>query len=237
MNKFLFAAAACLFGVSALAQTPAGSAAPATQNALSNGTQLQAELTKSVDAKKAKAGDEVTAKVTQDVKVNGSVVLQKGSKLEGHITEAQAKTKEGESKLGVLFNVAVSKSGQEVPFNGVIIAFSAPAEAPPTSSLGGGGMDRGSNNVTSGGRGITATPYGNTSNPSAGARDGGTPPMASSNAGPSANGNVTPGLNGMEGVAMNATPSGSLFHSGSRNVKLDNGAQMVVQVVAPAAAK
>src|ERR1700748_1188606 len=123
MNKFLFAAAACLFAVSALAQTPASGATPAAQNALSNGTQLQAELTRSVDAKKAKAGDEVTAKVTQDVKVNGSVVLQKGSKLEGHITEAQAKTKDGESKLGVLFNVAVSKSGQEIALNGVIISF------------------------------------------------------------------------------------------------------------------
>ena len=36
--------------------------------ALSSGTTLQAELTKSIDAKKAKQGDEVTAKLTQDVK-------------------------------------------------------------------------------------------------------------------------------------------------------------------------
>jgi hypothetical protein len=35
---------------------------------LSSGTTLQAELTKSVDAKKAKSGEEVTAKLTQDVK-------------------------------------------------------------------------------------------------------------------------------------------------------------------------
>src|SRR5690242_6223250 len=38
-----------------------------------NATTLQAELTKSLDAKKAKPGDEVTARVTQDVKSDGRV--------------------------------------------------------------------------------------------------------------------------------------------------------------------
>src|SRR6185312_15610974 len=62
--------------------------------ALSSGTAMQAELTKSLDAKKAKPGDQVTAKLTQDVKQDGKVVLLKGSKLKGHVTEAQAKSKE-----------------------------------------------------------------------------------------------------------------------------------------------
>lgn len=233
MNKFLFAAATCFFAVSAMAQTPAAGAAPAAQNSLSNGTQLQAELTKSIDAKKAKTGDEVTAKVMQDVRVNGSIVVQKGSKLVGHVTEAQGKSKDSESKLGIIFEKAVTKSGEEVAFNGVITSFSAPVEAQPTTALGSGGMDRGSQSVTSGGRGVTATPYGNTSNPSAGARDA-APPMGNPNAGSAA---TAPGLNGMEGVAMSATPAGSVFHSSSRNIKLDNNSQLVVQVVTPAATK
>src|SRR5690349_5632091 len=97
--------------------------------ALSSGTALQAELTKSLDAKKAKPGDEVDAKLTQDVKENGKVVLHKGSKLVGHVTEAQAKSKENaESKLGVVFDKAVLKGGEEMAFNGVIQAVAPPVQ-------------------------------------------------------------------------------------------------------------
>ena len=95
--------------------------------ALSSGTTLQAELTKSIDAKKAKPGDEVTAKLTQDVKARGKVVLHKGTKLVGHVTEAQAKSKENsESKLGMAFDKAVLKGGEEMAFNGVIQALGGP---------------------------------------------------------------------------------------------------------------
>ena len=126
--------------------------------ALSSGTTLQAELTKSIDAKKAKPGDEVTAKLTQDVKSDGKVVLHKGSKLVGHVTEAQAKTKENsESKLGVVFDKAVLKGGQEMAFNGVIQAMAAPvqgslsAAADDGGSLG-SGMGSGSGTAMGGGR-------------------------------------------------------------------------------------
>jgi len=117
--------------------------------ALTSGTALQAELNKTVDAKKAKAGDEVSAKLTQDVKSNGKVVLHKGSKLVGHVTEAQARSKENaESKLGIVFDKAVLKGGQEVSFNSVIQAVAPPLQATSSlagdenSSLGGGGMAR-----------------------------------------------------------------------------------------------
>src|SRR5437879_4745766 len=58
---------------------------------LSNGTNVQAELTKALDAKKAKVGDEVTARVTQDVKSNGQVAVKKGSKLVGHVTDVKTR--------------------------------------------------------------------------------------------------------------------------------------------------
>src|SRR5689334_20767331 len=113
--------------------------------ALSSGTTLQAELSKSLDAKKAKPGDEVTAKLTQDVKENGKVVLHKGSKLVGHVTEAQAKSKENaESKLGMVFDKAVLKGGEEVAFSGVIQAVAPPVQGAlsvagdENSSLGSG---------------------------------------------------------------------------------------------------
>src|SRR5205807_9600904 len=111
--------------------------------ALSSGTALQAELTKSLDAKKAKPGDEVTAKLTQDVVSHGQVVLRRGSKLMGHVTEAKARSKEdSESRLGVLFDHAVLKDGQEVAFNSVIQAVAAApnvASMPDDSGMTGGG--------------------------------------------------------------------------------------------------
>ena len=107
--------------------------------ALSSGTTLQAELTKPIDAKKAKPGDEVTAKLTQDVKGSGQVVMHKGTKLVGHVTEAQAKSKENaESKLGIAFDKAVLKGGQEMAFTGVIQALAARCRAlflPPADEL------------------------------------------------------------------------------------------------------
>src|SRR5438552_14443616 len=97
---------------------------------VSNGTTLQAELTKSLDAKKAKPGDEVTAKVTQDVKSNGQVVIHKGSKLVGHVTEAKARSQgESESRLGIAFDRAVLKDGQEIGFNAVVQALAPAASA------------------------------------------------------------------------------------------------------------
>ena len=126
-------------------------ASPVTgSGALSSGTTLQAELAKSLDCKKAKPGDEVNAKLTQDVKEDGKVVLHKGSRLVGHVTEAQAKGKDNaESKLGIVFDKAVLKGGQEVAFNGAVQALAPPvrgslaAASDESGNLTGSGMARG----------------------------------------------------------------------------------------------
>lgn len=214
--------------------------------ALSSGTTLAAELTKSIDAKKAKPGDEVTAKLTQDVKSNGKVVIHKGSKLVGHVTEAQARSKENaESKLGVVFDKAVLKGGQEVAFSGVIRALSAPVEV-PTTSLGGGNVDR--NASGGGGRGIGPVPMGgatSTANSTVGSGTGavGNTADASVNSGGGTLNNLdaaSRGVIGMDGVTLNASAvgsgQGSVLSSPSRNIKLDSGTQMILQVTGSAAA-
>src|ERR1043166_9298015 len=169
--------------------------------ALSSGTTLQAELSKSLDAKKAKPGDEVSAKLTQDVKSNGKVVLHKGSKLVGHVTEAQARSKENaESKLGIVFDKAVLKGGQEVAFNSVIQAVAPPLQA--TSSLAGdensslgGGMGSGGMGRTTGGSGPLGGAIGGATN------------TAGSTVGAIANtaGNVAGSTTGAVGGAANGT--------------------------------
>jgi hypothetical protein len=232
--------------------------------ALGSGTTLQAELSKSLDAKKAKPGDEVSAKLTQDVKENGKVVLHKGSKLVGHVTEAQAKSKENaESKLGVVFDKAVLKGGEEVAFNGVIQAVAPPVQGAlsvagdENSSLGSG---MGSGSSMGGGHsggiapiGSATSAAGSTVNSATGAVGNAAGSVTNSTgavngavnrtAGVAANGalnSAAHGVVGMQGVDLNTavagSAQGSVISSASRNIKLDSGTQMILQVTGSAAA-
>jgi hypothetical protein len=227
---------------------------------LSSGATMQAELTKSVDAKKAKAGDAVTAKLTQDVKSNGKVVLRKGSKLVGHVTEAQAKDKQNaQSKLGIVFDKAMVKGGQEVSFNSVIQALAPPAQGTlsvagdDTGDVGGGRGNGGMGGVrTTGGplggavgaaastseaaAGSVANTAGSVTNSTVGGVNG-----SVNNAANGTFNSATRGVVGMPGVALNTAAAGSaqgsVISSASRNVKLDSGTQMVLQVTGSAAAQ
>ncbi len=79
-----------------------GNAQAASATRLQSGSTVQAELSKPVDCRKNKPGDEVIAKTTQDVKSDGKVVLPKGSKIVGKVTQAQARAKgRDESQLGI----------------------------------------------------------------------------------------------------------------------------------------
>src|SRR6516162_87341 len=57
------------------------------------GTALAVELSKGIDSRKAKQGDPVYARTTQDMLSNGKVVIPHDSKVTGHITEAQGRPK------------------------------------------------------------------------------------------------------------------------------------------------
>src|SRR3981189_564698 len=93
---------------------------------ISGGTKIDATLANSLDVKKNKPGDRVEARTAQDVKQDGKVVLKKGTRLVGHVTEAQARTKDhAESQLGVVFDHALTNTGQEIPLNATIQALAA----------------------------------------------------------------------------------------------------------------
>jgi len=80
------------------------------------GSVIPVQLTKTIDAKKAKTGDQFVAKVTQDVRsATGQLVIAKDTKVIGHITEAQPRSKEQkESHLALAFDRAITKDGQEM---------------------------------------------------------------------------------------------------------------------------
>ncbi|MGB9199249.1 MAG: hypothetical protein WCB53_20160 [Terriglobales bacterium] len=80
------------------------------------GSIIPVQLLKTVDAKKAKSGDEVIAKVTEDLKnTSGAVVVPKDTEVVGHITEAQRRSKQQkESELAIAFDKAMLKTGGTV---------------------------------------------------------------------------------------------------------------------------
>jgi hypothetical protein len=107
--------------------------------AIADGTAINAALGTSVDSKKAKPGDEVTARTTEAVKAQGKTVVPKGAKLVGHVTRASARGRgDAESALGIAFDKAILKNGQEVALNGSIQAL---ASAEMAARAGGADLD------------------------------------------------------------------------------------------------
>ena len=108
---------------SALAQGSAKGAASArggakaeAQNAnqavvLDSGAQLSAELLSTLEAGKAKPGDEFKMRTLKPVIVGGKEVIAKGSALTGHVVEsAKAQGKEGASRLQLCFDQMRNKN-------------------------------------------------------------------------------------------------------------------------------
>ena len=90
---------------------------------LENGTILYLELSKTVDAKKARIGDEISGFLLTDVVSHGKLAVRKYAKILGHVTEVQAKTKENpESRLGITFDRIQAKHTAEIRVSTVLLA-------------------------------------------------------------------------------------------------------------------
>lgn len=129
------------------AQTSAGASTWSSASAqngpanasLAGGTAFNASLSKPIDSKKCKPGDTVIAQTTEAAKSEGKTVIPKGSKLVGHVTQASARANgEAQSALGIVFDKAILKNGQELPLN---VAIQALASAQSSSSVAGADMD------------------------------------------------------------------------------------------------
>ncbi len=192
---------------SAAAQTKQGSAA------LANGSTFNAALNAPVDSKKAKPGDPVTAHTTEASKSDGKRVMPKGTKLLGHVTQASARGNgASDSSLGIVFDKAILKNGQEIPLNAGIQALASGQSA---ASLAGPDLD------TFGGAGATAAGSGRTSGRSGGGALGGVTSTAGAAVGTvtntAANAGTTAGgaVNSTANVAGNATSSVNGVASGA----------------------
>src|SRR3954453_19993438 len=212
--------------------TAQGQTAHATR--IAPGSVIPVQLTKTVDAKKAKTGDEVVAKVTMDMKTQtGEVLVPKDTKVIGHVTEAQPRNKEQkESQLAIAFDRAVTKDGNnmQVPMSIQAVIGQQPNQQDEANTPAGrqqaagvpsGAAPTGANgNKSSGMNGTSTAP---SAAPSAGAGESDT--QSASGARPPINGQ-TQGVIGISNLtlapASNAA-QGSVITSDKNNVKLEGG--------------
>ena len=219
-------------------QVPAPGAATSGTPKLAPGSVIPVLLTKGIDAKKAKTGDEIVAKVTQDMKTSsGDVLVPKDTKVIGHVTEAQPRSKEQkESQVGLAFDRAVMKNGEEMRLpmsiqaiigqennNANAAAGSEPSSEPAASS---GGTAAGANGRASGMGGSTPPPT-----PSA--STGGSNASPDTSSGTNARGPITAQTQGVVGISnlkLSSGTQGSVVSSEKNNVKLDSGTMMLLKV-------
>jgi hypothetical protein len=219
---------------------PSATQAQATSGVrIAPGSVIPVQLTKTIDAKKAKPGDEVVAKVTMDMKTNsGDVVVPKDTKVVGHVTEAQARNKEQkESQVGIAFDHAVLKSGD------VNLPMSIQAVIAPPSNNANGGVDQGA--PAGGGATATSSMGGGRSGSTGSAGQSqasasapnsvpatGTDNQQQGNARPPINGN-TQGVVGISDLKLEAGQNitqGSVLSSEKNNVKVESGTMLLLKV-------
>lgn len=244
--------------VSGSAQSSAGMNAQANAGgasaSLSADTTIDAELTKTVDARKAKPGEEVAAKVRNDVRQDGKVILRRGTKLIGHVTQAQARAGgQANSQLGIVFDRAEIKGGQSLELHAAIQALAPAARASyddaamsdvGTSPSAGRPMGTGGGLGTGGGAlGSAGGAVAGATNTVGGVAQGAGGAVAETGraagrttAGAAGSLNASShGVLGMPGLQMSSelsnTTNGTVLVSNDKDIRLDSGTQMVLRVM------
>ena len=206
---------------------------------LQSNTALAAQLENSLDARNAKVGDQVVLKTTQAVKQNGQVIVPKGAKLIGHVTEVQQRTKSnGVSRIGVAFD-RLQKGALDMPITASIVSITqARSQARTTNSSvdsetmasattntttrssGSGGLLGGVGNAVGGAVNTTTSTVGNVA--------GTTTNAVGSTVGATTNtaGNLTGSLKGLQ-ITQSTSASaegGSTLSLNTGNLRVESGA-------------
>lgn len=92
------------------------------QVSLTSGTNISAQLQKTLDANNAKIGDEVALKTTQSIRQDGEVIIPKGSTLIGRITDVKRRGKDNaESRIGMIFDRLEGKN-LSMPLSATVVS-------------------------------------------------------------------------------------------------------------------
>jgi hypothetical protein len=202
------------------ADSQAGGQASGTRTIQIQMVPANAELSKALDAKKAKQGDEVDAKLQDDVKgVKGGNApeLPRNTVLEGHIDQVQPSESKSDSTLVVTFDKAKLKDGEELPIKATVLAISQPLSdsqgqqplnqngmVPSTSA---NPMPESSGRTMAGGQAVQETQPLSATGPSGGSAQ----------------------QNGVPGVTLKSDlhqPMSATFTSNGKNVHLPDGTRM-----------
>jgi hypothetical protein len=211
---------------------------------------VNGELVGKLDSKTAKSGDTVVVKTSEAFRTSEGVVVPKGSRLVGHVTEVQAHgSAYQESRLGIAFDRAELKGGQSVAMQTVIQSVAPPANALSMDSSedlstaggahamggghSGGGLLGGATTATAGvGSGLGHT-VGGSVGATNGLAAGATAGNGLNGAAGAATGSLGVHATAIPGVMLagdaSASTSGVLSAS-KHNVHLDSGTQMTLGV-------
>jgi hypothetical protein len=241
--------------LAALAKTSKATA-PATSpqtnepiTAIPGSAPLVAELETSLDSKKAKVGDRVTAHTIEALKADGKILVPKNTKLLGHITESSARSKgDPSSTLAIQFDQAVIKKGEEIPIKLMIQAIAAAPhysagttpdlDSMPSGTAAAQGSPMGASRQSPTGMSQpaptpTPRPDSNGSSPPYGDRNAGAPNDGSE--GLDSSGRLTPksrGVIGLDGVHLatdeTSFEKGSLITASGKSLRLDAGVRLLL---------
>jgi hypothetical protein len=117
---------------------------------LNSATNIEAQLESALDVRKSKPGDSVVLQTTKAVKQNGEVIIPKGARLIGRVTEVQQKTKDNAaSKLGVVFERLQGKN-LDAPVSATIVSITQATASAEAGDLFGANAAGSSNSSGSG---------------------------------------------------------------------------------------
>ncbi len=172
---------------------------------------LPALLSKPLDSKKLKDGDPVVCEIAGQVHDQTGRFIPMRSKIIGHVTQAQARSKgDAQSSLAMVFDKVEVGKNEEIPIKGVLQAI-----AP---SLGNSGPDTGPAYPPGmGNAGTQTTTPPPIPGPQAGPNAGAVHPMVTSE---------SKGVLGFHNLQMD---DNSVLTSTGKEVKLDSGTQMMIR--------
>jgi hypothetical protein len=84
-------------------------------------------LTSSLEAKRVTVDQQFVLKTISDVVVDGELVIPKGTRVVGHVTDIATRGKDQtQSELWLVIDKAVRKDGREIPLQAIIAAIASP---------------------------------------------------------------------------------------------------------------
>ena len=202
---------------------------------------VPAQLAKSVDAKRAKAGSQIEARLTMDLLSHGKILLPRGTEIIGHVIDARVRTKQvPESVVEIALDRIVLKNGGEIALKARIQAVGAPiGPSSPDQDIGDLDLARQTESRPGPGpneaKSILATTFPGSRRPANSAGGAGEP---TGDGGSSANtarslGPASQGVVGMKGIAISDTAQGCAISSTRENVHLSSGTQLVLRLLEP----